>query len=134
MGVMGLLPLSTNVTNIARQNTLRLRTILQMRHIILAMTLVGLSVAATGSTIKFPRIQHIEFEEPLVIKREDDATLCKKYNRLFLDVLHKSLECSEDYGVPPHKYDECEELSRLLAEYSHLRSYYCYGEQEEDGC
>ena len=103
-----------------------------MRNVILAISLVGLSVAATGFTIKFPRMQFIEFEEPLVISREDDATLCKKYDRLFMEVLHKSLECSEDYGPPPHRYQECEQLSRLLSEYSRLRSYYCYGEQEEE--
>ncbi len=103
-----------------------------MRYVILALSLLGLSVAATGSTIKFPRMQFIEFEEPLVINRKDDSTLCKKYNRLFMEVLHKSLECSEDYGPPPHRHQECEQLSRLLSEYSRLRSYYCYGEQEEE--
>ena len=103
-----------------------------MRHVILAISLVGLSVAATGSTIKFPRMQFIEFEEPIVISREDDSTLCKKYDTLFMEVLHRSLECSEDYGPPPNKYEECERLGRLLAEYSRLRSYYCYGEHEEE--
>lgn len=117
-------------SNIARLNATPKVT--KMRHVILAISLVGLSVAATGSTIEFPRMQVIEFEEPLVISKEDDAILCNKYNRLFMDLLHRSLECSEDYGPPPHKYQECEELSRLLAEYSRLRSYYCYGEQEEE--
>jgi len=116
-------------SNIARLNVTVKVT--KMRHVILAISLVGLSVAATGSTIEFPRMQFIEFEEPLVISREDDPTLCKKYDRLFMGALHKSLECSEDYGPPPHRYQECEQLSRLLSEYSRLRSYYCYGEQEE---
>ena len=101
-----------------------------MRYVILALTLAGLSVAATGSTIVFPKLQVIKFEEPLVIKKRDDAELCRKYDRLFMEVLHKSLECSEDYGPAPHKYEECEEVRRLLAEYSQLRSFYCYGERE----
>ena len=116
--------------NIARSD--RTERSPRMRHVILAISLAVVSVAATGSTIKFPRMQFIEFEEPLVISREDDPILCKKYDRLFMEVLHKSLECSEDYGPPPHRYQECEQLSRLLSEYSRLRSYYCYGEQEEE--
>ena len=102
-----------------------------MRNAILALSLVSLSVAATGSTIEFPRMQIIKFEDPIVINREDDSTLCKKYERLFMEVLHKSLECTEDFGPPPHRYEECEGLSRLLGEYSRLRSYYCYGERED---
>jgi len=117
-------------SNIARLNVTPKVT--KMRHVILAISLVVLSVAATGSTINFPRMQFIEFEDPIVISKEDDSILCKKYNRLFMEVLHRSLECSEDYGPPPHKYEECEQLSRLLSEYSRLRSYYCYGEQEEE--
>lgn len=104
----------------------------RMRHVILAFSLAAVSVAATGSTIKFPRMQIIEFEEPIVINRSDDSTLCRKYDRLFMGALHKSLECSEDYGSAPYSYEACERLSRLLAEYSRLRSYYCYGEQEEE--
>jgi len=103
-----------------------------MRHIILAVSLVCLSVVATGSTIKIPRIQFIEFEDPIVIRREEDPILCKKYDKLFMDALHKSLECSEDYNIPAHKYEECERIGRLLAEFSRLRSYYCYGEEEEE--
>lgn len=122
------MPLQVKASNIARLNVTP--KVIKMRYVILAISLVGLSVAATGSTIEFPRMQFIEFEEPLVISKEDDSKLCKKYDRLFMEVLHKSLECSEDYGPPPHRYQECEHLSRLLAEYSRLRSYYCYGEQE----
>ena len=124
------MPFQVKASSIARLNVTPKVT--KTRNVILAISLVGLSVVATGSTIKFPRMQFIEFEEPLVISREDDATLCKKYDRLFMEVLHKSLECSEDYGPPPHRYQECEQLSRLLSEYSRLRSYYCYGEQEEE--
>ena len=124
------MPFQVKASSIARLNVTPKVT--KMRNVILAISLVGLSVAATGFTIKFPRMQFIESEEPLVISREDDATLCKKYDRLFMEVLHKSLECSEDYGPPPHRYQECEQLSRLLSEYSRLRSYYCYGEQEEE--
>jgi len=124
------LSLNNVYLNIARSD--RTERSPRMRHVILAISLAVVSVAATGSTIKFPRMQFIEFEEPLVISREDDPILCKKYDRLFMEVLHKSLECSEDYGPPPHRYQECEQLSRLLSEYSRLRSYYCYGEQEEE--
>jgi len=116
--------------NIARLN--RTERSPRMRHVILAISLAVVSVAATGSTIKFPHMQVIEFEEPIVINRSDDSTLCRKYDRLFMEALHKSLECSEDYGPAPHRYEACERLGRLLAEYSRLRSYYCYGEQEEE--
>lgn len=101
-----------------------------MRIVILALTLGYLSILATGATIVFPRIQHIEFKEPLRITTGSYSDLCEEYNRLFMDVLHKSLECSEDYGPPPHLYERCEELRRLLVEYSQLRSFYCYGEYE----
>lgn len=101
-----------------------------MRSIILAFTLVFLSVLTTGATLVFPRIQYIEIEEPLLIIGGPDQNLCDKYDWLFMEVLHKSLECSEDYGPPPHKYEKCEELRSLLVEYSQLRSFYCYGEYD----
>ena len=104
-----------------------------MRHVILASMLVCLSLIATGTSLIIPRIQHIEITEPLFITVSgDQEALCKKYDKLFMDTLHKSLECSEDYGPPPHRYEECEELRRLLVEYSQLRSFYCYGEKEEE--
>lgn len=99
----------------------------KMRHVILALILVTLSVVATGSTIAFPRVQYIEFETPMVIQ----GSLCEKYDRLFMEAMHKSLECSEDLSPPPSKYEKCERLSRQLTEYSCLRSRYCYGERED---
>jgi hypothetical protein len=101
-----------------------------MRSVILATTLFSMSLLVTGATLVVPRVQYLEFTKPYVINKLPDDVLCKKYNHLFLGALHKSLECSEDYGPPPHRYNECENLSRLLAEFSRLRSYYCYGEQE----
>ena len=102
-----------------------------MRSVILAAILIYISILFTGATLEVPKIQYMEFKEPFVYTKISDEELCKKYNHLFLNVLHKSLECSEDYGPPPYHYEKCENLSRLLAEFSRLRSYYCYGEQEE---
>lgn len=101
-----------------------------MRNVILAVSLVCLSVVATGSTIEFPHIQRIEFTDPMVIGQADAKTLCKKYMLLFMLQLHKTLECSEDYAPSYEKYEKCEEAHRLLGDYSRLRSYYCYGEEE----
>ena len=102
----------------------------RMRSIILAATLMYISILVTGATLVVPKVQYIEFEEPVVITKPSDSVLCEKYTDLYLTVLHRALECSEDYGPPPHTYEGCEELSRLLADYSRLRSYYCYGETE----
>ena len=103
-----------------------------MRIVILAAILVYVSVVSTGATLVVPNIEFIEFIEPIVISTPDKQSLCKKYDILFLDVLHKSLECTEQYGPAPYMNNRCEKLRSLLGEYSRLRSYYCYGEHEEE--
>lgn len=112
-------------SNIARSRVTA--KVIKMRHVILALILVGLSVVATRSTVVFPRIQYIEFETPVVIR----STLCDKYDRLFMEAMHKSLECSEDFSPHPDKLERCERLSRQLTDYSYLRSLHCYGERED---
>ena len=100
-----------------------------MRTVILALSLMYLSIKPTGgANLEFVPTQRMEFPDPIVITASPRPELCRKYHRLFMEALHKSLECSEDYGPPPHGEEGCAELSRLVADYSKLRSAYCYGE------
>ena len=103
-----------------------------MRIVILAATLVYVSVVSTGATLVVPNIEFIEFIDPIVISTPDKESLCKKYDNLFMDALHRSLDCNDQYGPPPYRNNMCEKLRSLLSEYSRLRSYYCYGEHEEE--
>lgn len=100
-----------------------------MRNIILATTLVTLLTAMTGARVRIPRVQSIIVAQPLVITATPEKDLCKKYNTLFLNVLHQSLECSDSLDSEVYRYEECEELSRLVKEFGRLRSHYCYGEE-----
>ena len=102
-----------------------------MRIAILASLLVYVSVLATGARVSVPKIQRLEITTPLRITGGIDEKLCEKYNRLFMEALHESIECTEDYGPPPHLEEKCEEIRRRLSDYSQLRSLYCYGEHEE---
>lgn len=96
-----------------------------MRPIILALIAVHL----TGAMFTVPSVQHVEMPE-LVIQAPSREVLCKKYDRLFMDLLHKSLACSEDYFSEPAKEERCLLLSRRLREVDRLRSIYCYGEDD----
>lgn len=100
-----------------------------MRNIILATILVSLSTAITGARISIPKMQSIIVAQPLVITATPEKDLCKKYNTLFLNVLHQSLECTDSLDSEGYRYEECEELSRLVKEFGRLRSHYCYGEE-----
>ena len=100
-----------------------------MRIVILAVALASLSIWVTGATLVVPKVQYIEFYDPVIIASGENSKLCKKYDSLFMEALHETLECSEDYGPPPYLYEKCEKLRRRLAEYSRLRSRYCYGEE-----
>ena len=102
-----------------------------MRIALITTVLVYLSVAATGARVDIPGIQRIEISTPLYITAGINKELCEKYNHLFMEALHESLECSEDYGPPPYLEEKCEEIRRRLSDYSRLRSLYCYGEHEE---
>lgn len=101
-----------------------------MRIVILAAILVYVSLMSTGATLVVPNIEFIEIIDPIVISAPDRDALCKKYDTLFMDALHKSLECNEQYGPAPYRDRRCEKLRSLLVEFSRLRSLYCYGEDE----
>lgn len=100
-----------------------------MRNIILATTLVTLFTAMTGARVRIPRIQSIIVAQPLVITATPEKDLCKKYHTLFLNALHQSLECTDSLDSEVYRYEECEELSRLVKEFGRLRSHYCYAEE-----
>ena len=100
-----------------------------MRTIILAAILTFISVAGTGASFNVPKLQRLSISKPLVIERLPIEELCKKYEELFMEYMHRSLECSEDYGTASYNYEVCEKVGRLLTEFSQLRSYYCYGEE-----
>ena len=102
-----------------------------MKIALVSGILVYITVAATGARVDIPSIQRIEIQSPLFITAGIDEKLCEKYNRLFMEALHESIECTEDYGPPPHLEEKCEEIRRRLSDYSKLRSLYCYGEHEE---
>lgn len=102
-----------------------------MRIVILALFLAYLSIEVTGARVSVPRVQYLEITTPLHINGGPNEELCEKYNHLFMEALHESLECTEDYGPPPHLEEKCEEIRRKLSDYSRLRSLYCYGEHEE---
>lgn len=53
---------------------------------------------------------------------------CVKYTDLFMEVLHESIECSEDFARSPKEEEKCEKLYKQLDEYSQLRLIYCYDE------
>ena len=98
-----------------------------MKFILVPALLIALSLVIVGASITFPKLQVIEFEE-VVITAGSKEQLCAKYHQLFMQLLHDSLECSEDSGIPPEKEEKCSKLLKLLGDYSRLRSKYCYAE------
>jgi hypothetical protein len=96
-----------------------------MRPIILAL----IAIRLTGATFTVPNVQQVEMPE-LVIQAPSREVLCKKYDKLFMDLLHASLTCSEDYMIMPKEEERCMLLRRRLNEVSRLRSIYCYGEDD----
>lgn len=99
-----------------------------IKTLLFSTTLVVFSVFSVGGVIHIPKIELIEFDEMVINvgSREDQ---CEKYHKLFMELLHESLECSEDYAGTPKQSDHCLKLSRLLSNYSILRSKYCYGDE-----
>jgi len=98
-----------------------------MKNIIFIISLISFSVFFVGGEIHFPKIQKIEFEPHNIISGSRER-LCEKYSQLFMEALHDSLSCSEDYDTPQKQSEYCISLSRLLTSYSKLRSKYCYDE------
>ncbi len=101
-----------------------------MKFIIIPLALVILSLVTVGASITFPRIQVLEFAE-VEITAGNKKQLCDKYHTLFMEVLHESLECSEDLAITPKREERCARILKLLDDYSRLRSKYCYGEEWE---
>ena len=98
-----------------------------MKFFLIPIILVATSLFTVGASITFPKVQIIEFEEK-VITSGNKKQLCDKYHLLFMEVLHQSLECSEDLAITPKEEERCSKLLKLLDDYSRLRSKYCYDE------
>ena len=45
-----------------------------------------------------------------------------------MEVLHESIECTEDFARTPKEEERCEKLYKLLDEYAQLRLIHCYDE------
>ncbi len=100
-----------------------------MKSIFLVATLICFSIFTVGGGVSIPKMEQITFED-YYITVGSRKKLCEKYHILFMNLLHESLECSEDYGGRPTKGEFCTNLSRLLTTYSRLRSKYCYGDDK----
>lgn len=101
-----------------------------MKAIILALGCLVLSYVSVGASFHFPVMGKTIDMPAMLVTSGTRKELCVKYHQLFMETLHESLECSEDQGREPAREQECERLSRLLADYSKLRSMYCYDEWE----
>ncbi len=101
-----------------------------LKSALIISTMVTFSIFTVGGSISFPRVQMLEFDA-VVIKVTTRKLKCDKYHKLFMELLHESLDCSEDSAGKPSESERCLKLSKLLSEYSRLRSKYCYGEDGE---
>jgi len=101
-----------------------------MKPIILALGCLVLSVVSVGATFHFPVMGKTIDMPAMLVTSGTRKELCAKYHQLFMETLHESIECSEDFVKTPKQEENCTRLSRLLADYSKLRSMYCYDEWE----
>ena len=98
-----------------------------MRTLLFISFMGMLTLYSTEAKLVFPKMQMIEFAE-YPITSGTRKELCDKYNILFMEALHQSLECTEDGVIDESKQEYCRALTTRLREYSILRSMYCYEE------
>ena len=101
-----------------------------MRLLLIPLSLASAALVTAEAAFTAPEVPTYTFPEKSITSGSK-KDLCKKYRLLFLEVLHESLACSEDLGIPPEEEEHCARVSALLKEYSQLHSKYCYDEDWE---